>query len=449
VDAKQLVTNSTNSINRHSGHGQTAEVPQSLEAEKALLGAILINPHVIEEAREMVTSTDFFYLRHGIIFSAMCKFDDENIELDDIMMGEGFTDAQLKEIGGLAYIAELTQSVPHSGNVLHYADIVRRAARRRDLLVASDTLLDMAYDETLTPEQILDAIDVQLDGLRAHLPEPDARHASEGTNRAKLHVADVIEGTKNTFVPSGIKRLDSALAGGFGRGEVSVVIAQRHKGKTSLAFNLARAALAADVTTLYCSVEFGYDKVLRQYVAFDCGVPSAFFERGAANAEQYTAFSRAADHVSTQPFYILAKQPITMNKIAKKVRQLTRGEFPLELVIVDFVQGLSVAQTPVTAKWGLYQKLEYWTNAFVQLAAEKNVAMVVMAQANRKSEGRMPDMSDIEGGDYLAQRADVVLGMNSSQESPTILDMQLHKNRVSGELAYLNVTLERGTRRIK
>lgn len=449
MDAKQLVTSSTNSINRHSGHGLVKEAPQSIDAEKALLGAILIDPYLIEEVREVITSTDFFLLRHGLIFAAMCKLDDDDVTLDNVTLGETLTDAQIKEVGGFTYLAELMNGMPSMANVMHYADIIRRCARRRDLLHASDELLDMAYDETLTPEQILDAIDVQLDGLRAHLPEPDARHASEGTTRAKLHVADVIEGTKNTFVPSGIKRLDQALAGGLGRGEVSVIIAQRHKGKTSMAFNLARAALAADVTTLYCSVEFGYDKVLRQYVAFESGIPSAFFERGAANAEQYTAFSHAADRVHAQPLYILAKQPITMNKIAKKVRQLTRGDFPLELVIVDFIQGLSIAQTPITAKWGLYQKLEYWTNSLVQLAAEKNVAMVVMAQANRKSEGRMPDMSDIEGGDYLAQRADVVLGMNSAKDTPTILDMQLHKNRVSGELAYLNVTLERGTRRIK
>jgi replicative DNA helicase len=447
VTDTQLVPNSTRSLNPRNLPFEA--IPQSIDAEKALLGALLINPVALEDVRDLLESTDFFLLRHGYIFSVMCKLDDDDVELDLITLGEGFTDAQLKEIGGLAYIAELTNSVPTSLNVLHYADIVRRTARRRDLMAASDHLFSLAQDERLTDEQILDEIDMRLDGLRTRLPEPDARHVSEGIDRAKMHVADVIEGTKNTYIPTGIRRLDQTLGGGLGLGELAVVIAQRHMGKTSLAFNIARAAQQADVPTLYCSVEFGYDKVLRQYIAFDCGIPSVYFERGTANAEQYTIYSHAADRVKQQPLYIQAKQPVTMNKVAKKIRQLTRGDFPLELVIIDFVQGLSVGQNNVTAKWGLYQKMEYWTNAFVQTAVDKNVAILAMTQANRKSEGRMPEMADIEGGDYIAQRADVVIGMHIGKDTPDMLDMKVHKNRVTGEKALLSVTLENGTRRIK
>lgn len=317
----QLVQSSPNSPSQPNFN--IPDAPHSIEAEKALLGSVMINPDCIDDVRSLVQPSDFFLTRHETIFATMCALDDDDVEIDNVTLSDKFTDAQLKDVGGRAYIAELTLNIPSSLHVMHYADIVRRVARRRDLLRTADALRELAYDERLSVEQIIDATDTHIDSLRLSLPEPDARHASEGADRAKMYVADVIEGSVNTYVPTGIRAIDRGLGGGFGRGELAVVIAQRHKGKTSLAFNMLHAALAADVTALYCSVEFGYDKVLRQYIAFESGVPSAFYERGTANAEQYLAYTHAADKVKAQPFYILAKQPITMNKIAK--RTLTGG----------------------------------------------------------------------------------------------------------------------------
>lgn len=425
----------------------------SEEAEKAVLGAILIDPSVLAEVDSMITANDFWSIRHSAIFAAMCALEADDVEIDPITLSEKFTDAEMKNIGGRAYITELGNSVPTSRNVMYYAEIVRRAARRRDLLRASDELRLLANDESLGIEQIIEATESRIDRLRAALPEPDERLAADGMEKARDHVEAValaVSQNKNTtHVASGIRKLDNVLCGGFGRGELSVVIAQRHVGKTSLGFNLASTALANGHRVMFASVEFGYDKLLRQFVAFQSGVPSAHFERGTANAEQFGQFMQASIWVGERPFHILAKQPITMHKIARRTRVLTRRDEKLDIVIVDFIQGLAINRDPLNANWGIYQKMEYWTNALVSLAAECNVAMVVMAQANRRSQGRMPDMGDIEGGDYLAQRADVVTAMYRPKSEKGIIELGVHKNRISGEVTTVTVNQEYGTRRIR
>lgn len=445
----QLALNSNNLT--MNGHREIT-IPQSaysLEAESAVLGSILIDPSVLADVDGMITARDFWALKHEFIFSAMCALEADDVEIDIVTLADRFTDAELKEIGGRAYLVELTNNVPTSRNASYYAEIVRRAARRRDLLLASDELRKLAFDETLGIEQIIEATETRIDRLRATLPEPDERLAADGMEKALDYVEAVAARERLTYVPTGIHALDTVLCGGVGRGEVNVVIAQRHIGKTSLGFNIAANALASGHRVMFPTVEFGYDKLLRQFVAFKSGVPSAHFERGTANSDQYAKFMEASIWVGERPMHILAKQPITMHKIARRTRVLSRREKPLDIVIVDFIQGLSINRDPLNANWGIYQKMEYWTNALVNLAAECNVAMVIMAQANRRVNGRMPMMEDIEGGDYLAQRADVVIGMHRPKGEKGTLELGVHKNRISGEVTTVSATQEYGTRRIR
>ena len=384
-------------------------LPHNLEAEKAVLGAVLIDNEQFNRAAELIDSPDFYRHAHQQIFDKMVSLTDRDEVIDLVTLKEELNRAgNLNEVGGPAYIAALVDGVPKSTNVEYYAKIVKEKATLRSLIGSANKILTTAYQAEVEPE-------VQLDQAESEIFQIADGRLTEGFQSLRDLVPgglDTLEKLQNqqgflTGVPSGFTDLDNKTSG-FQPSDLVIIAARPSMGKTSLALNIAQhVATKTEKTVGVFSLEMSKQALFLRMLTSEARVDAHQFRGGFLGSEEYKKLSEALGVLGEARVFIDDSTSLSVLEMRAKARRL-KSEHGLHLLIIDYLQLMQGR--------GRFEnrnlELASISRSLKGLAKELDVPVVALSQLSRAPESRSehrPQLSDLRESGALEQDADVVL----------------------------------------
>jgi replicative DNA helicase len=384
-------------------------LPHSLDAEKSVLGAILIHNDAFNHAAELIDARDFFRDAHRRIFEKMITLSERGDAIDFITLKEELSrTSELDEVGGPAYIASLADGVPRSANVEYYARIVKEKSTLRDLIHSANKILLEAYEAEQEPDVILDDAERSIfaiaeDRIRAGFVP--LRELVQGSFAA----IEKLQQTKGavTGVPSGFHDLDE-MTTGFQPGDLVVVAARPSMGKTSLVLNMAQhVGTATDMTVGFFSLEMSKEQLFMRMLTSEARIDAHRFRTGHLTEKDYGKLSHALGTLAEARVFIDDSASIGVLEMRAKARRL-KAEHGLHLLVIDYLQ-LMQGRGRFESR---QQEVSAISRSLKGLAKELSVPIVALSQLSRAPEGRTdhrPQLSDLRESGAIEQDADVVM----------------------------------------
>ena len=384
-------------------------LPHNLEAEKAVLGAVLIDNEQFNRAAELIDSPDFYRHAHQQIFDKMVSLSDRDEVIDLVTLKEELNRAgNLNEVGGPAYIAALVDGVPKSTNVEYYAKIVKEKATLRSLIGSANKILTTAYQDEVEPE-------VQLDQAESEIFQIADGRLTEGFQSLKdlvpggIETLEKLENQQGGFtgVPSGFTDLDRYTSG-FQPSDLVIIAARPAMGKTSLALNIAQhVGIKTEKTVGVFSLEMSKQALFLRMLTSEARIDAHKFRGGFLGSEEYKKMSEALNTLGEAKVFIDDSTSVSVLEMRAKARRL-KSEHGLHLLIIDYLQLMQGR--------GRFEnrnlELASISRSLKGLAKELDVPVIALSQLSRAPESRSehrPQLSDLRESGALEQDADVVL----------------------------------------
>jgi replicative DNA helicase len=384
-------------------------LPHNLEAERSVLGAILIHNEAFNYAAQIVEPNDFFRDAHRRIFEKMVALGERGEAIDLVTIKEALSQTgDLDEAGGPAYIVALVDGVPRSTNVEYYARIVKEKSTLRALIHASQSIAARAWEAEEEPNVILDEAEQTIFAIaenRAREGFVSMRHI---VDESLPKIEQLFEHKKLiTGVETGFEDLD-AMTRGLQPADLVIVAARPSMGKTSLVLNMAEnAALRHGHTVGFFSLEMSKESLFIRLLTSVARIDAHRLQTGHIGQRDYDSLSQAISRLSEAPIFIDDSPGMGVLEMRAKARRLT-AEYGLSLLIVDYLQLMTGR--------GRFDnrtlELAAISRGLKSLAKELNVPVVALSQLSRAPEARSdhrPLLSDLRESGALEQDADVVL----------------------------------------
>ncbi len=384
-------------------------LPHNLEAERSVLGAILVHNDAFNMAAQVIDSRDFYRDAHRRIFDRMVALNERHQAIDFITLKEELSRAgELDEVGGPAYVASLADGVPRATNVEFYARIVKEKATLRNLIFAANKILTNAYEADQESDVVLDEAEsaifaVAEDRLKAGFVE-----MRDLVKESFPRIEQLFEQKRLiTGVPTGFVDLDG-MTRGFQAGDLVIVAARPSMGKTSLVLNIAQhVAMQPGHIVGFFSLEMSKESLFLRLLTSEAQIDSHRLMSGAIGQKDYGRISHALETLSAMKLHIDDSANVGVLEMRAKSRRL-QAEHGLSLLVVDYIQLMSGR--------GRFEnrtlELAAISRSLKGLAKELNVPIVVLSQLSRAPEARSdhrPQLSDLRESGALEQDADVVI----------------------------------------
>jgi replicative DNA helicase len=439
------------------------ETPRDLEAEQAVLGAILLEAESIYTVTERISAEDFYSVAHQWIFQALVDLNEDGKPLDFVTLVSRLQDrGELEDVGGIGYIGQLTSAVPSAASVGFYAERVREMRLRRQTIETSMEMLRKAAKSQDVNEFVHAAeaavakLSDQAASARDFQPVRDVLMEVWEQNEIKYQNRDSFRGV--TGIPSGFSDLDKMTAG-FQRSDLIIVAARPSVGKTAFALNIAQnvATIAGESVAIF-SLEMSATQLVQRMLTAESNVDAGRMRTGFFEGEDWEKMSMAVGTMSDAPIYIDDTPGITVTEIRSKCRRLKKDK-GLGMIIIDYLQLIHVPYRPGQNRT---QEVSYVSRMLKEIAKELDVPVIALSQLSRSVEQRQdkrPMLSDLRESGSIEQDADIVAFLyrddyyDKETERKNIIEIIIAKQRNGPvgtvELVFLKnfnkfVSLDRG-----
>ncbi len=413
--------------------------PQNVDAEKALLGAIILKPDVMHDVAVTVFPESFYADKHRLIYEAIGKIFSKGDPIDTVSVITKLKDmGQLDRAGGGAYVTELIETVPAAGNAMYYAEQVGNKSTLRNLIHAADDIAEIGYSDPESVDEALDRAEKKIfqatQAPSAQKFRPIGTALTEAWERFE-HLTENQDEKRG--VPSGFTSLDNLLSG-FQESDLVILAARPSMGKTTFALDLARnAALLHNKAVGIFSLEMSDQQLVDRMLAAEAGVDSWKLRTGRlSNDTEYEALQTAMTKLHKAPIHIIDEPALNIVKMRSAARRL-KNEYGLDMLIVDYLQLMSPTLTKHSDS--MVQQVTEISRSLKILARELMVPVIALSQLSRAVEqrGGKPRLSDLRDSGSIEQDADVVMfihredKMNKDKEAerPNIAEILVEKHR--------------------
>ena len=420
-------------------------LPVNLEAERAVLGVILVSNPAFEQAASVITAADFHRVAHQKIFTAMAVLiDEKRVAVDLVTLRDELTRCgDLEDVGGPSYITSLANGVPRSTNIGYYARIVKEKATLRGLIDASNRMLTEAYEGSSPSEELLHRADRavlalqaghgggRMADLRSSLPALFADVEYSVAHRGELR-----------GVATGFASINAETYG-WQAGDLIVIAARPSIGKSTIAMNMAVAAARTGKHVAVFSLEMRRRQLERRLLSSLSRVALSRIVGGYLGAADYLAVSEALQSMHDLPISIDDRGGVTFWDVRSTCRRM-RAERGLDMVIIDYVQLMKGSLDRRGANRN--DEITDISHRLKELADECNVPILLLSQLNRAAASRQdkrPQLSDLRESGALEQDADIVAFLHrNSHKTGGVTNFIIEKQR-NGATGAVNLTFER------
>jgi len=419
--------------------------PQNLEAEMAVLGAMLLEESLIPEIQEAIDADSFYKDEHKILFESIISLFDSRKKVDILTVSEDLTCKKcLERIGGASYLTTLSDFVPTAANAVHYARIVKEKYILRSLLSSATAVAGMVYRGEEDAGTILDKAekiifeisDRRLESGYVHIKDiiKDGIELIESLYHKKSHV---------TGVPTGLIDFDRKTAG-LQKGDLVIVAGRPSMGKSAFAISIAEhVAVEEKVPVALFSLEMSKEQLMQRFLCSQAQVDIHSVRTGFLQPSQWPQLTAAAGRLSEAPIYIDDTPAITIFELRAKARRL-KAHHNIELLVVDYLQLIRGTSRNDSRQ----QEISDISQSLKALAKELNIPVIAVSQLSRAVEsrdGNRPKLSDLRESGAIEQDADVVVLLfreeyyKQSEENRGLAEAIIAKQR-NGPVGSVTVT---------
>lgn len=392
--------------------------PQNIEAEQAVLGAMLIDKEAIAKATEVLSADDFYREAHRVIFSAMLELYNKNEAVDMVTVTEILKrDNKLEDIGGIAYITSLANVVLTAANVKYHADIVAEKSVLRQLVRVSTEIAAMGYEANEDVGTLLDTAESRILEISNRKKKTDFTAIKDVLMDSVQSIESLLQNKGGlTGLPAGFADLDK-LTSGLHPSDFIILAARPSMGKTALALNIVQnVALRAHKviggeprSVAFFSLEMSKEQLVNRMLCAEAGIDSQRLRVGEMHDEDWPHLWDACDTMSRAKIYIDDTAGITAMDMRSRARRL-KAEHGLDLIVVDYLQ-LMQGSGMRNYSGDRQQEVSEISRSLKALARELDVPVLALSQLSRSVESRQvkrPMLSDLRESGSLEQDADIV-----------------------------------------
>jgi replicative DNA helicase len=413
--------------------------PHDLDAERAVIGAMLVSETAVAVVAERLAAEDFYSEVHRIIYGAMMRLYSRGEPIDQLTLTNELRSVnEFERIGGRPYVFQIVESVPTAANAGRYADIVRGKALLRAIIDVGSRITEDAFREPEDVSEALDSAEQLVYGVSNRTLRERLAPVSELAPGALEMIQRLYEQEGEvTGVETGFEDLDR-LTTGFHKSDLIILAARPAMGKTALSLNaIWHASGEKKMPVAIFSLEMSKEQLVQRLISQTTRIPAQALRSGNVKAEDWPKLVRGVAEVSRAPIWIDDTAGVTLMEIRAKVRRLASqlnvaGEMPLSLVVVDYLQ-LMIGQG--NRAENRQQEIAEISRGLKMLAKELDVPVIALSQLNRDPERRQdkrPQLSDLRESGALEQDADVVMFIHRDDADPSkkgLADLIVAKHR--------------------
>jgi replicative DNA helicase len=409
--------------------------PQNLDAERAVLGAMMIDEEAIGAAIESIDASYFYETAHQKIFNSIIQLytDRKNVDLitlSDQLKSEGMVES----VGGVSYLTQLVDHVPSSANVKHYANIVKEKGVQRKLIKNATQIISRSY-----------SINVDVDELVDNAEQLIFEIATARQKQEAVHIKDIIKDTIEnidklyqkkqtvTGVPTGFIELDKKTSG-LQKSDLIIVAARPSMGKSAFAAAIAEhAAINEKIPVAFFSLEMSKESLVQRMLCSQAGVDAHRVRTGFLSPQEWPLLTKAAGKLSNVPIFIDDTPAISILELRAKARRL-KASHDIQLLVLDYLQLMRATGRSESRQ----QEISEISRSLKALAREIEVPIIAISQLSRAVESRQdhkPQLSDLRESGAIEQDADVVILLmredyyNLTDTNKGITDINIAKQR--------------------
>lgn len=384
--------------------------PQSIEAEQAVLGALLVNPTAITRVVESLEPNSFYRQAHKNIYNAIQELFNNNEPIDVVTVSEHLRDSEkLEVVGGRSYINDLALSVITTANLEHYAKIITEKATLRGLIKAGTEIVTLSYEEGDT-DRVLDTAEKLVFAI-----------AQKKVGDTLIHIKDIVAKSYDMIesrynnrdeligVPSGFYDLDNMTAG-FQKSDLIILAARPSMGKTAFCLNMAlEASIKNKIPVAIFSLEMSKEQLAQRMLCSEAEIDSNRLRTGHMQADDWGKLTDAMGNLAEAPIFIDDAPGASVMEIRAKCRRLCMEHGNLGMVIIDYLQ---LMEGKSSGRIDRVQEISAISRGLKNLARELKVPIIALSQLSRAVEARQvkkPMLSDLRESGSIEQDADIVM----------------------------------------
>lgn len=384
--------------------------PQNLEAEQAVLGAIILDNEALPKVIEILSPEDFYKEAHRRLYNVIIGLFDETKPVDIITLTEYLRkNNELEAVGGISYLSHLANCIPTSANIRHHAKIIREKALLRSLIQTSSHIVSKVYEDNLDADEMVDYAEKMIFDIadkRTRTSFTSLKDVIRDTFKMIEHLYDKKEAI--TGIPSGFKDLDE-LTSGFQPGDLIIIGGRPGMGKTAFALNIAQhVAIDLKEPVAIFSLEMSKEQLAMRMLCAESMVDSSRVRKGFITKQDWPKLTNAAGRLAEAPIFIDDSSSINVFDIRAKARRLKMEHGGLSLVVVDYLQLMRSRGNFERRE----QEISDISRSLKALAKELKVPVIALSQLNRAVEQRgekKPTLADLRESGAIEQDADVII----------------------------------------
>ena len=409
--------------------------PHNLEAERSLLGSVLLDHDVMLDIADEINAGDFYEERHNLIYAAIIHLYEKHRPIDVLTLSNRLSETgELEEVGGSAYLTELVNGVPSAAHAKHYAEIVNAKSTLRKLITASGEITQIGFDESKPIAELLEQAEQKIFKVSQKTLKQDVS-SLESILSDSFDRLDELHRNEGSLrgVPTGFTDLDNLLAG-LQRSDMIVLAARPSMGKTSMAINMAQhVAVKSNQPVLIFSLEMSKEQLVDRMLASEARINAWNLRTGNLTDQHFERLGTAMGTLSEAPIFIDDTAGINSLELRTKARR-EHQKHSLGLIVIDYLQLMSSH----LGNDNRVQEISEISRSIKSLARELNVPIIALSQLSRTVEQRspqIPQLSDLPESGSIEQDADVVLFIyreeyyNPETERKNIADVLIKKHR--------------------
>ena len=420
-------------------------LPQNIDAERSILGSILLDKSALIRVGDIVSKEDFYQEKHRIIFDAILTLFQRHQEIDTLTLSNYLDENKLlADIGGASYLTELMESVPTATHAEEYANIIKDKATLRNLILAGHAISALGMKEDENIAEVLEKAEKEVFNVSQTFLKEKFIHIKDVLDASYERIAELYEKEDDEAlrgIPTNFYDLDKKLSG-LQRSDLVILAARPSMGKTALALNIAQNVAEKGYTVGVFSLEMSKDQLVERLFCSMLEVNSWHLRTGKLEAKDFAKLGKVMDQLSNMKLFIDDSAGCNIIELRAKARRL-QAEHGMDLLIIDYLQLMSSSSS--NSFGNRVQEISEISRSLKILARELNVPIIALSQLSRAVEMRtdkIPQLSDLRESGSIEQDADVVLFLyredyysgDSSKEGLTDLIIAKHRTGPTGRI---------------
>ena len=385
-------------------------MPQKIDAEQSVLGAMFLSKTALEKAVESLNKDMFYLDAHKKIFEVMKNLDDKKVPIDITTVTNELEEKRLlNQIGGVAYLTEIVNVVPTAANVDQYIKIIEDKYLRRNLIEAGTEITDFGFSSPDDIGEVLDEAEKKIFDVVKNRRGSEFKTIQDVLFKAQADL-EKLSSMKNeiTGVPTGYYDIDK-LTSGFHDNELIIIAARPAMGKTAFALNMAvNMAVNAKKSVALFNMEMGAEQLITRMLASVGQIESSKLRTGRLEHQDWKRVNEAISRLADTRIFIDDTPGMTVSEVRAKCRRLANSEDGLDIVIIDYLQLISGSARYAGQR---QQEVSEISRSLKTMAMELGIPVIALAQLSRSVEGRedkRPLLSDLRESGSIEQDADIV-----------------------------------------